>query len=73
MIKHTEILLSEIKDTGQTEGPLAAPTNWVVQRVDHRARTSGRAEQLLPAPGNQECYAAFAIPIEQTGSDGQLR
>ena len=58
---------------GQIEGPFAAPTEWGVQTVDYRARASGRAEQLLPAPGDQECYAAFAFPTEQTGSDGQLK
>ena len=58
---------------GQIEGPLAAPKEWSVQTVDYRARASGRAEQLLPAPGNQECYAAFAFPTRQTGSDGQLK
>ena len=52
---------------GQIEGPLAAPTKWGVQTVDYRARASGRAEQLLPAPGNQERYAAFAIPTARPG------
>ena len=74
--RHTEILLSEIeteRDMGRIEGPFAAPKKWGFQTVDYRARTRGRAEQLLPAPGDQECYAAFAFPIEQTGSDGQLK
>ena len=52
---------------GQIEGPFAAPTKWGAQTVDYRARASGRAEQLLPAPGDQERYAAFAFPIERTG------
>ena len=40
----------------QTEVPLAAPGQ------SHRG-----AEQLLPAPGNQEYYTAFAFPIEGQG------
>ena len=66
--RYTEILLSEIKierDMGQIEGPLAAPTKWGVQTVDYKARFSGRAEQLLPAPSDQECYVAFAFPTNR--------
>ena len=59
-----------MKYMGQIEGPPAAPTKWGVHTVDYRARASGRAEQLLPAPGNQECYAAFAFPIEGPGRTG---
>ena len=55
---------------GQIEGPFAAPTERGVQTVDYRARASGRAEQLLPAPGDQERYTAFAFPIEGQGQMG---
>jgi hypothetical protein len=71
--QYAETLILEIEvGTWTDREPFTIPTERGAQTVDYRARSGGRAEQLLPAPGNQKCYVAFAFPTEQNDSDGQL-
>ena len=67
-----DALLAEVeadRDIGRIRGPFAAPEKWGVEAVHPRDNHKGKNE-LLPRPSDDACYAAFAFPIEQIGSDG---
>jgi hypothetical protein len=70
--KHVDALLAEVeadRDIGRIRGRFAAPEKWGVEAVHPRDNHKGKNE-LLPRPSDDACYAAFAFPIEQIGSDG---
>ena len=69
--QHSSVLLAEVlreHEAGRIRGPFELPNKWGCS-----AAVPPAGLQLLPAPASDECFAAFAFPIVQVGSDGDLK